>query len=48
MSKRVLQVIGVVLLLASVGMVSCQGLFAHTSGLGATVLSSQRLGPLGR
>jgi hypothetical protein len=35
MSKRVLQVLGAMLLVVTVGIVSCQGLFAGTSGLGA-------------
>jgi len=35
MSKRVLQICGALLLVVTVGIVSCQGLFANTSGLGA-------------
>jgi hypothetical protein len=42
-SKRFLQVIGVSLLIATVGIVSCQALFANTSGLGATQSSAERL-----
>jgi hypothetical protein len=36
MSKRLLQLIGASLLVATIGIVSCQALFANTSGLGAT------------
>jgi hypothetical protein len=42
-SKRFLQMIGVSLLIATVGIVSCQALFANTSGLGATQSSAERL-----
>jgi hypothetical protein len=43
MSKRFLQLVGVSLLIATVGIVSCQALFADTSGLGATPSSAERL-----
>jgi len=43
MSKRFLQIVGVSLLIATVGIVSCQALFANTSGLGATPSSAERL-----
>ncbi len=35
MSKRLLQISGAILLVMTVGIVSCQGLFSGTSGLGA-------------
>jgi hypothetical protein len=44
MSKRLLQLIGVLLLVATVGIVSCQALFAHTSGLGATQSTAKLFG----
>jgi hypothetical protein len=43
MSKRFLQIVGVSLLIATVGIVSCQALFANSSGLGATPSSAERL-----
>jgi hypothetical protein len=43
MSKRLLRMVGVLLLIATVGVVSCQALFADTSGLGATPSSAERL-----
>jgi hypothetical protein len=43
MSRRFLQVVGVLLLISTVGIVSCQALFANTSGLGATPSSAERL-----
>jgi hypothetical protein len=43
MSKRFLRMVGVWLLIATVGIVSCQALFADTSGLGATRFSAERL-----
>jgi hypothetical protein len=36
MSRRLLQLVGASLLVATIGIVSCQALFANTSGLGAT------------
>jgi hypothetical protein len=44
MSRRLLQLIGVLLLIATVGIVSCQALFANTSGLGATQSTAKLLG----
>jgi hypothetical protein len=44
MSRRLLQLIGVLLLVATVGIVSCQALFAHTSGLGATQSTAKLFG----
>jgi hypothetical protein len=43
MSKRFLRMVGVLLLIATVGVVSCQALFADTNGLGATPSSAERL-----
>ena len=44
MSKRLLQLVGAALLVVTVGIVSCQALFANTSGLGATQSTSKLLG----
>jgi hypothetical protein len=44
MSKRFFQAVGIALLIATVGIVSCQAMFTHTTGLGATQATSKLLG----
>ena len=44
MSRRLLQVVGASLLVATIGIVSCQALFANTTGLGATQTTAKLFG----